>query len=411
MASIVVNGSSEFTGFSAVSYGHHLPLTADSVLFHLDDTKHIGHRRETQRVVDEALSSSFESIAAAVQSKSGHTVSVLDAVHHGQSQHSPPAEYRKHHLLGEAADYSMGQHDDDIIFIVFDWTNHLLSTPDICNLYKMANPQKHHFYFLFGQHVDESIAINCHREGGGILNYGQHFHHFDEQQFVEDTQELDMIYDLTCPATVHTPKYNGHIQLRRNVQWIDPVTITECDLHHLNGATEPDMLDPTKSIITARDFADDGNTFKVLDHLMADPVTFSHIRGKGCTQPVYTITKVMRSTERHHDPIRDEHYHILKLYVSLPTSPMEYMASSHISGDNVAINLNDAADQSSRRRLTGVEDVSWNKLSKTLKTHTFSFDDSSTKITWSQYAKHGWDIATKGMPEPLNAKGSKDLFG
>ena len=119
----------------------------------------------------------------------------------------------------------------------------------------------------------------------------------------------------------------------------------------------------------------------------------------------------MRSMERHHDPIRNEHYHILKLYVSLPTSPMEYMASSHISGDNVAINLNDAADQSSRRRLTGVEDVSWNKLSKTLKTHTFSFDDSSTKITWSQYAKHGWDIATKGMPEPLNAKGSKDLFG
>merc|ERR1719295_490126 len=228
MASIVVNGSSEFTGFSAVSYGHHLPLTADSVLFHLDDTKHIGHRRETQRVVDEALSSSFESIAAAVQSKSGHTVSVLDAVHHGQSQHSPPAEYRKHHLLGEAADYSMGQHDDDTIFIVFDWTNHLLSTPDICNLYKMANPKKHHFYFLFGQHIDSSISIKCpldDEEGGKSMFIEPHFHHFDEKQFVENSQEMEMIYGLTCPATIHSPKYHGHIGLHRNCQFIDPQTV------------------------------------------------------------------------------------------------------------------------------------------------------------------------------------------
>merc|ERR1719295_1525428 len=95
MASIVVNGSSEFTGFSAVSYGHHLPLTADSVLFHLDDTKHIAHRRETQKVVHGELEKAFESIKGAVNKKSGHTVSVLDALHHGQSQHSPSSEYRK----------------------------------------------------------------------------------------------------------------------------------------------------------------------------------------------------------------------------------------------------------------------------------------------------------------------------
>ena len=188
--SIIVNGSSEFTGFSAVSYGHHLPLTADSVLFHLDDTKHIAHRRETQQVVHEELENSFESIKGAVQSKSGHTVSVLDALHHGQSQHSPSSEYRKHHLLREATDYTMGEHDDDTIFIVFDWTNQLLSNHEICEMYEMTDGEKDHFYFLFGQHLDESIGINCHREGGGILNYGHSFHHFDEEQFVEDTQVM-----------------------------------------------------------------------------------------------------------------------------------------------------------------------------------------------------------------------------
>merc|ERR1719249_591567 len=111
--SIIVNGSSEFTGFSAVSYGHHLPLSADPVLFHLDDTKHIAHRRETQRVVHEALEHSFENIKAAVHSGSGHTVTALEAVHHGQVQHSPSAQYRKHELLGKALDYTMGRHDDD----------------------------------------------------------------------------------------------------------------------------------------------------------------------------------------------------------------------------------------------------------------------------------------------------------
>ena len=69
--SIILNGSSEFTGFSAVSYGRHLPITADPVLFHLDDTKHVVHRRETQRVVHEALTNSFEEIKATVQSKAG----------------------------------------------------------------------------------------------------------------------------------------------------------------------------------------------------------------------------------------------------------------------------------------------------------------------------------------------------
>ena len=90
-----------------------------------------------------------------------------------------------------------------------------------------------------------------------------------------------MIYDLTCPATIHSHSYGGPIGLHRNVQWMDPETITECDLHHLGGVTDPHVIDPHKSIITARDVAGDGNTFKVKDYLMADPVTFELIQNRG----------------------------------------------------------------------------------------------------------------------------------
>ena len=119
IGSIMVNDSSELSD-------------TDPFLFHLDDTKHAIHRRETQRVVLQELERSLESIKSAVHSRSGHNVSALEAVHHGQAQHSPPSEYRKRKLLGEAMDYTTGQHDDDINFIVFDCNNGLLATDTIC---------------------------------------------------------------------------------------------------------------------------------------------------------------------------------------------------------------------------------------------------------------------------------------
>jgi len=336
--SIIVNGSSEFAGFSAVSYGHHLPLSAEPVLFHLDDTKHVAHRRETQRVVHEALEHSFQSIKAAVHSGSGHTVTALEAVHHGQSEHSPPSKRRKHELLGEAADYTMGLHDDDTIFIVFDWNNQLLSTPTICRLYQTA-PDHHHFYFLFGQHLDESVAVQCGHHGGANPMGRHSFHHFDEREFVEDSKEMMNIFHLTCPAVIHSATYHGHIGLHRKSQFIDPETIVQCDLVHLNGRTEPSRLDPVRSHITAKDYMGDGNTFKAGDHLIADPVAFDRIGSKGCAHPVYKITKVMRSNERHFDVLRGEHYHVLRLYVVLPSSPMDYMSSADVSGDNIYVPL------------------------------------------------------------------------
>ena len=143
-------------------------------------------------------------------------------------------------------------------------------------------------------------------------------------------QELSMIYELTCPATIHSPTFHGHIGLHRNVQWIDPETITECTLHHLNDVTEPDVLDSERSIIIAKDYIGDGNTFKAMDHLMADPVAMNHIQSRGCNHPIYRIINVKRSQDRHFDVLRGEHYHILKLHVVLPSSPMDYMATSHV---------------------------------------------------------------------------------
>lgn len=77
----------------------------------------------------------------------------------------------------------------------------------------------------------------------------------------------------------------------------------------------------------------------------------------GCTHPVYRITKVMRSAERHFDVLRNEHYHALKVYVVLPESPVDYVASAHVSGRNIAVPLQDEEamyyGDSNRRRLPG----------------------------------------------------------
>ena len=94
---------------------------------------------------------------------------------------------------------------------------------------------------------------------------------------------MKFIFDLTCPATVQTPAYNGHVALHRSVQWIDPDTITQCELVHVHGLKEPSFLDPEQSVITVKDYAADGNTFKVMGQLMADPATFEHIKGRGIT--------------------------------------------------------------------------------------------------------------------------------
>ena len=93
-------------------------------------------------------------------------------------------------------------------------------------------------------------------------------------------QELDIIYALTCPSIIHSPVH-GHIGLHRNTQFIDPETIVECDLHHFNDGMQSDVLNPGKSIITARDFVGDGNTFKTMDHLIAGPNAFEHIQRRG----------------------------------------------------------------------------------------------------------------------------------
>merc|ERR1711994_727777 len=66
-------------------------------------------------------------------------------------------------------------------------------------------------------------------------------------------------------------------------------------------------------------------------------MTFEHIKPKGCSQPVFKITKVMRSAQQHFDPFRGEHYHILKLFVVLPKSPMDYISSADVSGRNIAM--------------------------------------------------------------------------
>ena len=93
MDSVVVNASSEFAGFSAVIYGDDLPRSLDPVLYRIDATKHIAHRRETQRVVHEAMERSLESIEAAVlQLDEPHASRLTARLRNLRDPHMPPVD-------------------------------------------------------------------------------------------------------------------------------------------------------------------------------------------------------------------------------------------------------------------------------------------------------------------------------
>ena len=63
------------------------------------------------------------------------------------------------------------------------------------------------------------------------------------------------------------------------------------------------MLDPERSIITAKDFAGDGNTFKATDYLMADPMNHDQIWHKGMVyiqwETPYILNILMLQNRQH----------------------------------------------------------------------------------------------------------------
>ena len=121
----------------------YFPIDIDPVLVNLDDAKHIVLRGGTQRAVHQELRRMFGRIKSVLLFRSSHSVSALKLVQHGQAQHSPPSKYRKHKVLGEALDYRTERYDDNIILIVFDWNNGLLTSDTICALYNQPDEREH----------------------------------------------------------------------------------------------------------------------------------------------------------------------------------------------------------------------------------------------------------------------------
>ena len=117
-----------------------------------------------------------------------------------------------------------------------------------------------------------------------------------------------------------------------------------------------------------------------------------------------------RSKKSYHDAVRQEHYHILKLYVMLPTSPMDYMPKANVVGNGVGVNLNsgpgvlahicdvEPEPEQKHRRLVGlrvpsVRTVDWNRITDTLKKQPFYMATDKLGSVKS--------MAQKGMPDDL----------
>ena len=95
-------------------------------------------------------------------------------------------------FMGSTVVYGVSVCDEVDVVSLLDTASILQNEAEIISLIDSiilngsSDGESDHFYFLFGQHLDESVGINCHREGGGILKHLHAFHHFDEEPFVED---------------------------------------------------------------------------------------------------------------------------------------------------------------------------------------------------------------------------------
>ena len=119
-----------------------------------------------------------------------------------------------------------------------------------------------------------------------------------------------------------------------------------------------------------------------------------------------------RSHESYHDADRDEHYHILKLHVALPLSPMDYMAAADVHGDDIAIPFDgDVPFRRKMLKLPSLEDLLVTDCSETLTKLTFAEGkDDRKKIKEKEEeqekAQKSW------IPEPVISQtlGPKNLY-
>lgn len=390
ITSIIWSGSSEHTGFSAVIYGDNIPTNQRIKIISLHDTQSVTQRQTAEKAVDAKLRNAFRNIQSVAnfddrnhdnneddqddnkyadmgndrrrrllmmdykQDDVGDTKSIglVPAFKIATGQSRPHHRGDRKAKLGYSQDdKSIGDHDNQQAYFIFDHRNRLLSdndndnNADICQLF-------HHLdnnaienddeapYFLMGSTYTQSQvdSITCNGVKPEYITE-KTFYHFSSR-FAFNKVKMERIFELSCPAEVKSKRYKGSINVGNHVQYIDQKTVMKCNLFyydHDNDESTPEQLDRHKSYVQVKDFVNDDNTFKLYDYLMSPPKEIGYLRSIDCNAPTMKIVKIIHDDEIYgRDDSNDANdYKILKLYVRLPSTPMEYMSEANIDG-NVA---------------------------------------------------------------------------
>eukprot|EP01084_Bolivina_argentea_P285605 489806_1 len=367
---IIEDGSSEHSAFSVVLYGDDMPAKDIGLLsIELSDTfgKHRSHKSST---IKDHLINVFSNITAPIVSTSPKISVSLDAAFiEATKQSQPTRNYAKKTRFAteKYKKHKIGARDDNKVYFIFDNNDKLLKAngdENMCKLFEFIDGKDtYSIHFIYTQKI-QNIKQKFNELCGGkehllhedlffALNndvfladeYDENFDAEDESpeedefydfntnsgdsDFNRYITNMDEIYPITCPSKMEHPQYGGHLHLSPHAQWIDPTTINKCSLSYNSHRDQRsgelvDVLDSTSSYIYVNNHYHDDNTFKVGDFLIAEPTVYDQLKHIGCFEPIYKIEgiKHIKKVTQHHD--------ILKLSITEPKSPMEYIWTSDL---------------------------------------------------------------------------------
>eukprot|EP01083_Nonionella_stella_P183683 664485_1 len=176
-------------------------------------------------------------------------------------------------------------------------------------------------------------------------------------KFAYNPSAMERIYCLTCPAEIKSQEYHGAITVGNHVQYIDLNTVIKCCLYYYDDdddSTTPNTLDETKSYVEVKDFVNDDNTFKVDDKLIVTQSIRRELKKLDCNAPVYKTIKIVKDDDEKvyntEDDDEANDYQILKLYVQLPSTPIEYMNNANVHGTVKVHQFRDEAEKNKKNR-------------------------------------------------------------
>eukprot|EP01084_Bolivina_argentea_P294639 507024_1 len=137
ITSIIWSGSSEHSGFSVAIYGNTIPIDQHIKIISLYDTQSTIIRSKEEQLVSLKLSQTFSKIKNS--NSESKSINVLPAFKIATDQSVPKHLYNRKKELGyNLKDSTIGNHDGQKIYFIFDYKNKLLKKINkdlLCNLF------------------------------------------------------------------------------------------------------------------------------------------------------------------------------------------------------------------------------------------------------------------------------------